>query len=195
MGARPQWEFDPDIAELIRMKVIKFGFARGERDDVAQDLSLHVVISMKRYDPTRASRRTFVNHVVTNKIKSILEHRNGEKRDRRRLSEANIDETDVPDDQHRSGDMDLQIDVRDAVSHLPPELCAIATLFETFSEAEVIERSGLSRQQVRGRRQKIARHLQACGIEPYFRKSATNPPATSVHDYIGANEAPKRNNS
>ena len=120
---------------------------------------MHVIMGMRRYDPTRASRLTFADQIVTSKLITMRQHQRAKKRDRRRLVHVNGDEAGVVDatDLHHSREM--RLDVQSALSRLPAELRAIATLFKTFSEAEVVKRSGLSRQRVRGIKAKLAQSL------------------------------------
>src|SRR3954469_14150754 len=107
MGANPQGEFDPDIAELIHEKVKKFGFRSGEQEDIRQELSMHVVIGLKRFDLRRAGKMTFADKIVTSKIKTIVAHRNAQKRDRVRVNDISADEMDLPDRSQRVVDDQL----------------------------------------------------------------------------------------
>ncbi len=50
-------------------------------DDVAQEIRLHLLKKADKYDPTRgASQRTFVNRVITNKIRDLVRAAKAQKR-------------------------------------------------------------------------------------------------------------------
>jgi RNA polymerase sigma factor (sigma-70 family) len=171
MGNRPpqSGEFDPAIAELIRHKVRKlignYGYTGSDEEDLRQELTFHVIRNMKSFDASRSSPRTFADRIVTSKIASILEHRTAAKRDKRREQPLTDEQRRVIAGSERSTDQkDLAIDVRAAMESLPADLCAIATLFMSHNEAEVVRRSGLSRQQVRTARERIAQHLRDMGL-------------------------------
>jgi RNA polymerase sigma-70 factor (ECF subfamily) len=185
MGVPPEGGIDPQIAKLIRFKVGRMfgnahGYTREDREDLEQDAWVHVVVGMRRYDAKRARPRTFAARIVNSKLKTAIKHRHAEKRDRRRVSPRNPEELDLPDARHDRELLDDQIDVREALDRLPPELRAIATLFETLTEAEVTRRTGMSRQTVRGMRQRIARHLGALKKDRSLRPSNQSARASGM---------------
>src|SRR3989339_1704543 len=58
--------------------------ARWEREDLQQELLLHLIRRLSAFDPGRASRRTFISRIVANRFKSIIEERQALKRDTRK---------------------------------------------------------------------------------------------------------------
>ena len=88
MGVDPSLQYDPKIAELIRIKVRRlvgdYGFNRGDEHDLRQALWVHVAGGMRRFDPARATAVTYADRIVTSKIASIVGHATAAKRDRRR---------------------------------------------------------------------------------------------------------------
>ena len=188
MGTGSAGEFDPQIAALIKHKakrlIGRYGFRRDDREDLEQELAMHVVAGMQKYEPSRASARTYADRIISSKIASIIERATAQKRDRRR-------ERPLQDDvvllARSTPATDLVADVRCAVAALPPDLRALVTLFENHSQAEVARRTGLSRQRVRTARTYIARHFARHGLGPErpLRIRSTNRRATPVHDHRG----------
>ncbi len=165
MAARHE-DVDPVVADLIRRKARRLarslGFSPSDEDDLRQDLWLHVVAGMQRYDATRASCRTFATRIVTTRSISMAQHTRAQKRDRRR--ERCIDSLVEPPADGREltlEQVDLRTDVGGVVASLPVDLHPIAILYMRHGgDAGVIRASGLSRQRVRGLRRRLTEHLQ-----------------------------------
>lgn len=159
-------DIDPIARALIGHKVWKIirrgGFTSSDRPDLEQELALQAHVSGPKYDPRRGARGAFYDCVMERKAAHLLAHHGRQKRDRRQ--EEPLDEAAVP--ARVLTHIDLKLDVRDALSRLPSELRTVATLFMEGGEAEVIRRTGLSRQRVRGRCQCIGVHLAAIGLGP-----------------------------
>jgi len=83
-----QPEIGDYAAKLIRCKarqlVGKAGLTWNDVEDLEQELILHLLERLPKFDPEVAARTTFVAHVVERKISNILRDRMREKRDGRR---------------------------------------------------------------------------------------------------------------
>ena len=51
-----------------------------EWQDIAQELNLHIWTKRDKYNPERASERTFVIRLITNKIRDLARRANAQKR-------------------------------------------------------------------------------------------------------------------
>jgi RNA polymerase sigma-70 factor (ECF subfamily) len=167
MGKHYNHDLAPKISALIRRKVKKLvgnhGFREDDAEDLSQQLAMHVIEAMRRYDPARAAVATYADRVVTSRAASIVTHATAKKRDRRR--ERRLHETpksQMPVDDSKPAAWDTSIDVNEALARLPDDLRHVALLFTVFTEAEVVRHSGLSRQTVRRMRRQIAEHLRRC---------------------------------
>lgn len=165
MGARPDTRFIPEDALIIRHKVMKLvgrcGITRSDQPDLRQELAFHVSMQMSRFDPSRGTRRTYVNRISQNKILNILEQRRARKRGSGKSIMAIDEETEemVPDP-HGDGDsVDMTLDVATAIASLPPDLRHLATCLMTESPAEAGRTLGLTRGQVRHRIGLIGQHF------------------------------------
>jgi DNA-directed RNA polymerase specialized sigma24 family protein len=49
-------------------------------EDIVQELDIHVWQNGKKFDPTKASERTFVVRIITNKIRDLARRANAKKR-------------------------------------------------------------------------------------------------------------------
>jgi RNA polymerase sigma factor (sigma-70 family) len=170
-------------AALIRHKARRLighhGFTGHDIEDLEQDLCLHVLQRSDRFDPARGARHAFIATVIHNKIANILAGRTAQRRDRRR--EQLFGEMDDIAGADEIRQRDLTLDVRVVVGRLPPDLRLVAGLLrENGSLAEVSRRTGLSREQVRGRRRRIRDHLTSAGLAPEFQHLPTHSHARPV---------------
>lgn len=163
----PPSDLDPCVADLTRHKVRRLRTAGAlsfhDGEDLAQELSLQAHVATPKYIAARGARATFYEAVLARRVASFLSARSAQKRDLRRARPLD----GVPAEQFRGTAgprSDVALDVRDALATLPEDLRAFAQLSAELSEAEVIRASGLSRQQIRGRRRRIAHHLQRRGL-------------------------------
>jgi RNA polymerase sigma factor (sigma-70 family) len=51
-----------------------------EWEDISQEVILHLLQVLHKYDPTKSSPRTFVSRVATNKIRDLLRRSRAKKR-------------------------------------------------------------------------------------------------------------------
>ena len=88
MGADQEVTITAYEMTLIRVKARKlvgtFGFTESDREDIEQDLAVHLIERIDQLDLTRSSRNTFVNCIVDRKIISMLRWRFAQRRDYRR---------------------------------------------------------------------------------------------------------------
>ena len=70
------WLLDVRIAALIKRKAIELsrhkGFSRSDREDIEQDLRLHLHRMWTRYDPARSEPHTFATRIINNKAASMV---------------------------------------------------------------------------------------------------------------------------
>jgi hypothetical protein len=169
MSAQPTGEVDPVIAALIRRKARRLAQTcrsqRCDERDLRQQLWLEVYSALRRHEPRRATRRTYATKIVTTRSVSIARHAFAQRRDRRRerpldaVAEQRVDRRLPTPEQ-----VDLRLDVHEAVRRLDDDLRPVAHLFTQHTESEVVRTTGLSRQKVRGMRSRIASALREGGI-------------------------------
>ena len=108
---------------LIRLKARQLSrradFSRSDEPDIAQDLTLHLLCQAEHFDPSRASLKTFVTHVVNSCVAMILRERWRQKR--------------VPDHGAEIQSLETMVDVPDE----PP-----VALWATISVADIERRTG-----------------------------------------------------
>jgi len=167
-----QWDerYTPADAEIIRWKVLKivgqFPFLARQQEDLLQEVAMHVSRQTCRVDPTRR-REAFVATVAENKLLNIVAKETAQKRDTRRdVRIHDIGEGLLLDGTSRQEDLDMQLDIRDAIEGMPPDMRLVAMLRQELSEAEVLRRTGFSREEVRGIQRRIAAYLRDKGLGP-----------------------------
>lgn len=134
------------------------GIRESDAEDIAQILRMHVGAKASRHDPARSSLRTFIDRIVTNKVRDYLESCFAEARDPRRVAaslddpmeiEDGGDETfgetlDAEDALRRAGllpwpaDGALSIDIKlllDQFSEIDRGTCAVLSATRSLREA------------------------------------------------------------
>jgi RNA polymerase sigma factor (sigma-70 family) len=180
----------PYVTILIRSKAAGLsrtsGFQRGERGDLEQELTAHVLRQADRYDPARSSVNTFIDRVVDSAAAMIV-------RDRRRLKRGaglhaiSLDQTHIQKDQRqmslaqvvceddlrrRSGgavhdaqqDAELSADLARAMADLTPQQREVAIRLTRAPEAVVARELGVSRRQMRSVVAAIRERFREAGL-------------------------------
>lgn len=79
-----QYDLDPYIEQVINIKMRKLSvthaLTRDDRDDLRQELYLHVLQQMDKYNPSRAKWSTFIDRIVRSGIATYLRNRRVELR-------------------------------------------------------------------------------------------------------------------
>ena len=121
-ATRPE-VFSDYARSLIRLKASQLSrradFSRSDEEDIAQDLTLHLLSQAQHFDPSRAALKTFVTHVVNSCVAMILRERWRQKR--------------VPDHGAEIQSLETTVDVPDE----PP-----VALWATISVADIERRTG-----------------------------------------------------
>lgn len=158
-------------AGLIRHKARKLvgraGFTKDDVEDIKQELTLDLLERLPKFAPAKATHNTFVACLVERKISNLIRHRKREIRDRQREDHSlntNISDGDggvversqlIRQDAHnlRTGkyprpvdeQTDMELDISDVLSNLPPDLRALAELLQSVSFAEAARQLGVAR--------------------------------------------------
>ena len=162
------------------------GFSSSEREDLEQEMWLHLVAQAHHFDARRASLNTFVDRAVCSCVAMILRHRQRSKRASGfgTLSlESTLIEVDgqatpareaiSPDDLHRRTGAGFhgaavrweEVEaIAYALNAMPPESRDLCHRLMRGTVNSVAGDLGLSRQQVRGAISAIRRHLEQAGF-------------------------------
>ena len=185
---------DAYAAKIIRHKarqlVGQFGFTEADREDLEQELVLDLLRRLPKYDPSRAQRNTFIARVVENKVATIIEARKAAMRDYR-LCRCSLNDR-LEDQDGRSTErietinqddyfvltgkpsrpvdelLDLSIDLRAAVSLLPPNLCELYRRLCDQTVTEISRDLGIPRGTIYDMIRKIRAILDDAGIRDYL---------------------------
>jgi RNA polymerase sigma factor (sigma-70 family) len=167
MKYTPPSDIDPEAKELIRHKARRMaddnGFRQSDVPDLRQELSLAAHLASSKYDPRRADPVTFYSVVVEHKATDLVRRQTAKKRDRRlvRQIETSLDPCVQADPRPAT---ELRLDVRDAIDGLRPDDRDVAVALADHTVMEIARRPGRSREQVRGARRRIRRHLAERGL-------------------------------
>lgn len=173
MGAKPDPRFTESDAEIIQRKAERlvghYGYRPSDVEDIQQDLAMHVFPRTHLHRPERGSREAFVSQIVKNRILHLIEARTALKRDNRHnVSIDKAGEGTLLDGTNTAEQVDVVIDVREAIERLPEELKQVAILRQQYSESELEGLLGLTRGQVRSRIQRLQRIFRDAHLAPDF---------------------------
>lgn len=165
----------------------KYRLSESDRKDLEQQLAMEVVRRRRKFDPSKAQENTFLSRLVNHAKADIIAARKASNRDYRR-EEGSLDQS-RQDDGTRLGDTlteddgnrrvgrpsskpgilrDLTIDLRDAVSKLPPRLRIILGHYSVLGSARAVAKAlGLHHSSVCDAMQQIRKHLTDAGLEDY----------------------------
>lgn len=182
------------ISIKARQVVRRPGFTPSDWPDVEQDLALDLLRRLPRFDPARASLRTFVNRVVEHRISTLIEAREAAMRDHRRHGTLHEEVSD-PDGEAAElldlldeescrervglpvrdpfGDADLRADLEEALRTLPTHLRDLARRLQKDSPSEVARSTGIPRTTLLKRMGRIRAHLDRAGLHEYLRPPAS----------------------
>jgi RNA polymerase sigma-70 factor (ECF subfamily) len=192
----PVW-LDPGVWKMIRWRshalVGAYGFTLADREDIQQELVLEVHRRMSRFDPSRSGRRTFIRRVADNRTANLIAEQQASCRDYRRCRHSldepvgqdrfdQLRETMSADEyESRTGrasiswweHSELRADVEEAISLLPVELAAIATLLKSVGVVDTARQLGVPRATLYRRIAAIRGVFASAGLNRYLSRSTT----------------------
>lgn len=162
-------ELNDYALQVVRCKAMqlvgKAGYRQNDLEDIKQELIVHLLERLPRFDPAKASYNTFVARVVERKISNLLRDRQAEMRDHRRevcslneeidtgeeepkqrLATLDQDEQDIRTGKYRRPAAergDLRLDVQQVLADLPPDLRRAAQLLQSLPVAQVAREMGV----------------------------------------------------
>lgn len=162
----------------------KAGFSRSDEQDVAQELTMHLLARAHLFDPNRASANTFAERVIRTAVAMLLRDRRRQKRAagfgahsleqtcivqdhglaslREVLQSSDLGRrTGANDEEHRAETIAAVIE---ALRSLPPELQDICRGLIDGSAASVARDLGISRRQVTTAIERIRSYFWAAGL-------------------------------
>lgn len=156
----------PAVLDLADRKANAFvrrcGFSADEREDVRSQLLLSFLLRWSKFDPTRASVRTFASRVMDKELASILRHHLAPSRREQELPRP----TPVVVSAAARGQ--FRIDLERALASLPAAIQETALALFWCSTLEVAEELRCSRQIIHLRKRRIRHALLAAGIGPRY---------------------------
>lgn len=189
IGKYAAWLIRRKAWQLIRSN----GFRIDDLQDIQQELALHLLLRLPKFDPSKASLRTFQSRLVDHAAATIAAYRRAGCRDFR-TRVWSLDESVGSDDewamarhevvtdsfyrQHLGqpdpNDPDrlaLKIDLDREVARLPGDLPTLCGLLANYSVAEVARRQGVSRSTIYERIARIRGLLGATRVREYVSNS------------------------
>lgn len=149
-------------------------FCESDQEDIEQELQLHVMQRLPKYNPARGKLSTFVARIIRNKITSMLRFRTAQRRDYRRNGAWPDGALDDPAQiKHRQGHSDieqasLKLDVTQALQSLPPEVRQVAEALKHKSRTTVAREFKLSRAQMARIMSLIRRRFESENLQEYL---------------------------
>lgn len=196
MGDTPCYEsFDDYAITSIKLKVRQLikrcGFDASDREDMEQELALHLFQHLQKYDPERGTMKTFIICVVENKARIMIRVRN------RRIKNLDfplfslneeipeedgfgvmqrVEAIDGEDYLLRTGLLsrptmellEMRVDIERILDTLPQSLQEICERLKTQTVTQIAAETGASRQQVYERIRKLRGIFDEAGLKDYL---------------------------
>lgn len=194
MGVKTTNALSSYASWLIRKRaqetIGRHGFTKDGREDLEQELALHVFIEERRYDSTKSTIETFDARIVDSKLATIIERQKAAKRTA--VGGVVSFDAEPKDDDDRSPplydtvstdnyrlalgtfrrteeeQLDLDIEVRRCVDALPPGLRRIAALLSTMSVTEAAAVLKMPRSTLDYSRRQIGREFTRRELDEYL---------------------------
>jgi RNA polymerase sigma-70 factor, ECF subfamily len=163
-----------------------YGFSRADRDDIRQELLMDCFVRLRRFDPAKSSRSTFVHRIVRHRVATLVDTQRALCRDYQRCRQSlddpahadasqslplgetlSADGREVGNGRNSRSSWDhteLQIDVAKVIGTLPSELAAVAVVLKSEGVVEAARRLGLSRATLHRRLGEIREVFAAAGL-------------------------------
>ena len=176
-GNRKIW--DPFTRGTIRGQVVRVVRAARiphyEREDLEQDLTLHLLRRERSYDPTRGSWSTFARCVIERKASSLLASARTARRGR---SDELVDQDlYLWATRHAAPSLEnltsLRVDVRRAVEALDPQDRELARSLMDERVIEVSRRTGIPRSTLYGRIARIRKAFAEQRLDSHLNNAST----------------------
>ena len=144
----PAEAIDPTVAAIVRRKACRLvgraGLRPQDREDIEQQLVLHILEQLEQFDPARGTWPAFVQRLVERFGKNLIRSLRAQKRTSGLLAplpEAGPADAPVPEG----------LDLTEALARLPEDLRAVAELLVTRTVAGAARALGVSRSTVHAR--------------------------------------------
>ena len=178
------------IKHKARKLIVSKGFSKSDREDLEQEMIYDLLRRLPKFDSAKAQLNTFIARVVENRIATIIEERQAGKRDwhlctaslNDRLDQGEngtVERQEVYDmDEYlrQSGrfsrnpidQMQLRIDLKNAIGALPPELRSLCNRLKTESVTEISRNTGIPRGTLYDRIKKLRVLFEDRELRNYF---------------------------
>jgi len=195
MGSDPsRKELDPEAFRIIRRKAFQLlgrgGLRRDDEPDLEQDLTVHVLEQLAKFDPARGKLGAFVSRVVEHKAADILDARRAARRDYR-LNVRSLHETvETPEGEETSledllhedavrsqhglsglspqDQAELRVDLQRALARLSPEQQDLCRRLLTATVSEIAAALGIPRTSLYGPLGGIRAVFEEEGLRDYL---------------------------
>lgn len=171
-------------AKLIRYKARRLAgssaFFESEREDIEQDLTVHLLERLEQFDPRRGTRTTFASRILDRKIISMIRWRCAQRRDYRRMvslsdsAKGNGDGTLQVVDRRQtktSDHLDLAMDLSESLDQVDGETRRFCESLKRVTLAETARRLGLTPAEGRRCLTEVRALLTNGGIDIYAEKA------------------------
>ncbi len=195
MDSNPNPELDDYAVQLIKHKarqlVGRVGYTKHDREDIEQDLTVDLLHRLPKFDPTKATRNTFIARVVEHGVARLIERREAMMRDYRLCIGSLNDHIVIGEDEHiERGDLlnrdtymesvgnpvmslaervAMRVDLERLLATLPPELRDLwARVEEGQNFTDISQETGIPRGTLYDRMKKLRKLAEDAGLRAYL---------------------------
>jgi len=189
-----QQEVNEYAARVIRHKakhlVGTAGFTESDRDDLEQEMMLDVIARLPKFDPNKATQKTFVARIIERKISKLIRHRTSEMRDYRReafslnesiedgdggsiergdlVSRESIDPVMATNSRTGVEEMAFLHDLETVLAGLPDHLRKLCEILKTGTVSDAAREMGIPRTTLNDHVKKLRSLFEDAGLKEYL---------------------------
>lgn len=180
---------DAQLPVMIRVGALRLlgraGLTRQDLPDLEQQLLACVLRAESRFDPARASERTFYARVIANEGSKLVRARQAMKRGQRAASLDEVGEegaclgSTIAQDAHQrrlercprtaEEQAELKFDMDEFIQRLPEHLAKLAEEMKNKPIAQIARELGVPRTTLNGLVEVLRRRLEAAGFREHLR--------------------------
>jgi RNA polymerase sigma-70 factor (ECF subfamily) len=162
------------IEYRLRVMSTWWDLSEQEKQDYRHDMVVQLLKAMRRFDPARAKRETFINRVLDRYVKYIVRTRSAKQE---RPCETPIQFDDIapgfepvvndPPGGHgnEQSHRELRLDLEAAIARMPGRLQRVCELLKVYTPVEAAAQLGMIRQSFYPIMREIRRKLSLAGIK------------------------------
>jgi RNA polymerase sigma factor (sigma-70 family) len=161
-----------EAREIIRYHagrlIGQYGLTNSDRADLEQEMTCDLLRRLRKFDPERAKRGTFISRIVKHQVTAIIRYRTRKMRDYRRNG-CSLAELPPEHPSLTTTDRgELAADLATVLAKLPREMRNLCERLRDEPVPEIARRTGMSQARVNKMLGELRRRFEEAGLREYL---------------------------